>query len=330
MARWTSADIPSQQGRTAVVTGPGGLGFETALALARAGAEVIVAGRSPTKGDEAANAIRAAVPSAKIRFERLDLADLTSIADFADRLREQRTRLDILINNAGVMRPPQWKATTDGFELQLGINYLGHFALTGRLMPLLVKGKGAHVVTLSSIAARQGAIHLDDINAHGWYDPMPVYCQSKLACLMFAFELERLSVAHGWGLSSIAAHPGVSRTNLLHNAPGKHSAISVARSMLWFLFQPAAQGALPSLFAATAPQARGGGYYGPASLGETRGHPLPAKIPQQALDQTVAKRLWDMSQELTGNPFAAVVPLARRNHDDRFHDGPAHAGREDL
>ncbi|WP_232494547.1 SDR family oxidoreductase [Novosphingobium kaempferiae] len=310
MSRWTSANIPPQYGRSAVITGPGGLGFETALALARAGAEIILAGRNPAKGAEAANAIRAAVPSATICFERLDLADLTSVTDFADRLHEQRSSLDILVNNAGVMRPPEWQATADGFEQQLGINYLGHFALTGRLMPLLMNGARARVVTLSSIAARQGAIHLDDINAQGWYDPMPVYCQSKLACLMFSFELERLSMAHGWGVSSIAAHPGVSRTDLLHNAPGRRSAIGVARSLLWFLFQPAAQGALPSLFAATAPQAKGGGYYGPDSLGETRGHPVPAKIPPQALDQTVATRLWEMSQELTGNPFARTVPPA--------------------
>lgn len=310
MSRWTSANIPPQNGRSAVVTGPGGLGFETALALARAGAEVILAGRNPAKGAEAANAICSAVPSATIRFERLDLADLASVTDFADQLREQRTSLDILVNNAGVMRPPEWQATADGFELQLGVNYLGHFALTGRLMPLLIKGAAARVVTLSSIAARQGAIHLDDINAQGWYDPMPVYCQSKLACLMFAFELERLSVAHGWGVSSIAAHPGISRTDLLHNAPGRRSAIGVARSLLWFLFQPAAQGALPSLFAATASHAKGGGYYGPGSLGETRGYPVPASVPSQALDQAVAARLWETSQELTGNPFASTIPPA--------------------
>ncbi|MCI4592182.1 SDR family oxidoreductase [Sphingobium sp. BYY-5] len=304
MTPWTSADIPPQHGRCAVVTGTGGLGFETALALASAGAEVIVAGRNPAKGAEAVDKIRAAASAANIRFELLDLASLASVADFAARLWDQRVSLDILVNNAGIMRPPTWQPTTDGFELQLGTNYLGHYALTGLLMPLLMKGRKARVVTLSSVAARQGQINLDDINAESRYDPMPVYCQSKLACLMFAFELERRSVASGWGVASMAAHPGVSRTDLLHNAPGRRSAIGITRSLLWFLFQPAAQGALPTLFAATAPQAKGGGSYGPDGLAEIRGYPAPSKIPAQALDQTVATRLWEISEELTGNPFA--------------------------
>ena len=307
MAQWTSADLPPQNGRCAVVTGTGGIGFETALALASVGAEVIIAGRNPTKGVEAVGKIRAAAPSANIRFELLDLASLASVADFAARLRDQRDSLNILVNNAGVMRPPTWQATADGFELQLGTNYLGHFALTGHLMPLLMKGQEARVVMLSSIAARQGRIDLDDINAQGRYDPMPVYSQSKLACLMFAFELERRSVANGWNVSSIAAHPGVSRTDLLHNAPGRRSAIGIARSLLWFLFQPAAQGALPALFAATAPPAKGGGYYGPDGLGETRGYPAWSKIPPQALDRAVATRLWEISDELKGSPFAGTV-----------------------
>ena len=190
------------------------------------------------------------------------------------------------------MRPPTWQPTADGYELQLGTNYLGHYALTGLLMmPLLMKGREVRVVTLSSLAARQGKINLDDINAQGWYDPMPVYCPSKLACLMFAFELERRSVANGWNVSSIAAHPGLSRTDLLHNAPGRRSAIGITRSLLWFLFQPAAQGALPTLSAAAASQVKGGGYYGPDGLGEARGYPAPLEVPPQALDQAVAMRL---------------------------------------
>ncbi|WP_242129111.1 SDR family oxidoreductase [Sphingobium sp. Sx8-8] len=306
MTRWTSDDIPTQQGRRAVVTGTGGLGFETALALARAGAEVIVAGRNPASGAEAVDRIIAASPTAKIKFERLDLASLASVADFAARLADQRNSLDILVNNAGIMRPPTWQATTDGFELQLGTNYLGHHALTGRLLPLLMNGEEARVVTLSSIAARQGQIHFDDIHAKGRYDPMPVYCQSKLACLMFAFELERLSVASGWGVASIAAHPGISRTELLFNAPGRRSVIGMTRSLLWFLFQPAAQGALPTLFAATAPEAKGGGYYGPHAWGETRGYPAPSLIPPQARDERVAARLWEISEDMTGHPFAGM------------------------
>lgn len=300
MAKWTVSDIPSQKGRSAIVTGTGGLGFEDTLALARAGGEVIIAGRNPEKGAAAVARIRNNTPGANVRFERLDLASLKSVADFGERLRNERDSLDLLINNAGVMVPPKRQETADGFELQLGTNYLGHFALTGQLLPLLRKGKDARVVTLSSIAARDGAIDFDDLNAEKNYRPMPVYSQSKLACLMFSFELQRRSEAGGWGVASIAAHPGVSRTDLLHNAPGRWSAAGMARTFLWFLFQPASQGALPTLFAATSPDVKGGAYYGPDGLSEGRGYPAEAKIPPQALDATAATRLWDVSQHLTG------------------------------
>lgn len=304
MAKWTASDIPDQRGRSVVVTGTGGLGFEDALALARAGAEVIIAGRNPQKGAAAVESIQAAAPSTAIRFEELDLASLSSVDAFAARLRGQMDRLDLLINNAGVMVPPQRLETSDGFEQQLGVNYLGHFALTGLLMPLLKKGRGPRVVTLSSVAARNGAIDFDDLNAERAYRPMPVYAQSKLACLMFALELQRRSAAAGWGVDSLAAHPGISRTDLLHNSPGRSSAIGSARTMLWFLFQPAAQGALPTLFAATDSKAKSGGYYGPNALGETRGYPVAARIPPQAADAAVAARLWAVSQDLTGVRFA--------------------------
>lgn len=303
MASWTTANIPPQAGRCAVVTGAGGLGFETALALARVGAEVIIAGRDPRKGAEAVAKIRAAVLAADVRFEPLDLASLASIADFATRLRAQRDSLDLLINNAGVMTPPTRKTTTDGFELQFGTNYLGHFALTAQLMPLLRTARGARVVTLSSVAARGGTIDFNDLNAERSYRPMPVYGQSKLACLMFALDLQRRSDAGGWGVTSIAAHPGIARTELLHNAPGRGSSASRTRNLLWFLFQPAAQGALPTLFAATAPDARGGAYYGPDRLGETRGYPTRARFPAQALDATAAARLWAISEQMTGVRF---------------------------
>jgi len=303
MARWTTADIPSQSGRSAVITGTGGLGYEDALALARAGAEVIIAGRNLDKGADAVARIKAEAPSAVVRFERVDLASLASIADFCARLGSQRSSLDLLINNAGVMVPPKRQQTVDGFELQLGTNHLGHFALTAGLLPLLRNGKDARVVSLSSVAARDGAINFDDLNAERSYSPMPVYSQSKLACLMFAFELQRRSVAGGWGVSSIAAHPGISRTDLLHNAPGRWSGMGVARSLLWFLFQPAAQGALPTLFAATSHEAKPGAYYGPNEMSETRGYPALAKAPKRALDTTVAERLWRVSEQLTGVSF---------------------------
>lgn len=303
MAKWAAANIPSQQGRLAVVTGTGGLGFENALALTHAGADVVVAGRNPVRGAEAVARIAAAAPGGRVRFEALDLASLASVAAFAERLAAQHDRLDILINNAGVMTPPRRLVTADGFELQLGANYLGHFALTGRLLPLLRNAAQARVIALSSIAARGGAIDFDDLNAEAGYRPMAVYSQSKLACLMFALEFQRRSEAAGWGVAGMAAHPGIARTSLLHNAPGRWSASGLTRSLLWFLFQPAEQGALPALYAAAAPEVSPGGYYGPQGLSELRGSPGPARIPPQALDETVAARLWERSEALTGVSF---------------------------
>jgi NAD(P)-dependent dehydrogenase (short-subunit alcohol dehydrogenase family) len=230
----------------------------------------------------------------------VDLASLKSIAEFGARVREKRDSLDLLINNAAVMTPPKRQETSDGFELQFGTNYLGHFALTMQLLPLLRKGKNPRVVTLSSIASRDGAIDFDDLQAQQGYKPMRAYSQSKLACLMFAFELQRRSEAGHWGVASIAAHPGISRTDLLHNAPGRSSALGLARTLLWFLFQPAAQGALPTLLAATSPGARAGAYYGPDKMGETRGFPALSKVPPQATDEAVAARLWEVSAQLTG------------------------------
>lgn len=310
MVNWTIADIPAQHDRSAVVTGTGGLGYETALALTRAGGAVILAGRNPAKGAEAIRRIQAEAPSGQIRFERLDLASLSSVADFAGRLRERQARLDLLVNNAGVMRPSQRLQTEDGLELQFGTNHLGHFALTGELMPLLLKGDAARVVTVSSIAARIGAIDFDDLNARRHYRPMPAYAQSKLACLMFALELQRRSLAFDWGVTSIAAHPGLARTDLIRNAPGPQGLIGPLRRLFRTLFQPAAQGALPTLFAATSPEAQGGGYYGPDRMSEARGHPAPSRIPQQALDEEAAARLWQISEDFAGRPFARI-PCAK-------------------
>ncbi len=312
--KWTSRDIPSQHGRTAVVTGTGGLGFETALAFARAGGDVIVAGRNPARGAEAVARIQKSMPSATVAFEALDLGDLASVAACGDRLNAERESIDVLINNAGVMMPPRRETTADGFELQMGTNYLGHFALTAYLVPLLGHGKDPQVVTLSSVAARSGVINFDDLQSERGYRPMQAYSQSKLACLMFAFELQRRSDAAGWGLTSIAAHPGISRTDLLHNAPGRFSVQGLTRSLLWFLFQPVAQGALPTLFAATSPDAQKAGYYGPDRLSETRGYPADAKPPPQSLDLAAASRLWEESSMLTGVDFGqcSIPPTAAR------------------
>jgi NAD(P)-dependent dehydrogenase (short-subunit alcohol dehydrogenase family) len=300
MATWNANDIRDQGGRSAVVTGTGGLGLETALMLAKAGCDVTIAGRNPQKGKDAVSRVRRAAPHAIVRFETLDLADLSSVVSFAQRMKDKVEGLDLLVNNAGIMVPPTRQETRDGFESQLGTNYLGHFALTGHLMPLLSKGIDARVVSVSSVAARAGAIHFDDIHSRTRYRPMEAYSQSKLACLMFALELQERSQAGGWGVSSIAAHPGISRTDLLHNAPGRRSLQGLARTFLWFLFQPVAQGALPQLFAATSEEAKAGGYYGPDRLGETRGHPQPARIPPHALNRAARRRLWEVSQEMTG------------------------------
>lgn len=303
MTRWTTQNMPSQAGRRAVVTGTGGIGFEVALALAIAGAEVILAGRNPASGMEAAARLQKSAPKTRVTFEVLDLASLASVAAFGGRMNEAFDRLDLLVNNAGVMTPPARRTTEDGFELQFGTNHLGHFALTAHLLPLLRRGEGARVISLSSIAARGGAIDFDDLNAERSYRPIAVYSQSKLACLMFAFELQRRSVAHDWGVSSIAAHPGVARTDLLLNSAGRWDASRVVRTYLPFLFQPVAQGALPVLYAATSTDAAPGGYYGPDRLSETRGHPAPARVPPQALDAEMSARLWVVSEQLTGVRF---------------------------
>jgi NAD(P)-dependent dehydrogenase (short-subunit alcohol dehydrogenase family) len=283
---------------------------------------VILAGRDPCKGADAVSRIRAEVADAHIRFEQLDLARLSSVAAFSERLTQDMGQLDMLINNAGVMVPPQRKVTADGYELQFGTNYIGHFALAAHLLPLLRRSTAARVISVSSIAARQGAIDFGDLNAERSYKPMAVYAQSKLACLMFAFELQRRSDAAGWGVESIAAHPGVSRTDLLHNGPGRNSIQGLVRSFLPFLFQPAARGALPTLFAATSAQAEAGGYYGPDGVAEVRGYPTVARTPPLALDRSVAARLWGVSEQLAQVRFddgqvASLPPLAQ--------DGLSHA-----
>jgi NAD(P)-dependent dehydrogenase (short-subunit alcohol dehydrogenase family) len=302
---WTIADIPSQAGKLAIVTGAnGGLGYETALALAGASADVIVAARSEAKGQEAVEKIRALSPGAKVSFGHLDLASLASVAEFARKIAGEHPAVDLLVNNAGVMSPPKRQTTADGFELQFGVNYLGHFALTEHLLPLLRRGREPRIVNLSSLAHRGGALHFDDLQWERRYRPWPAYSQSKLAMLMFAFELQRRSDAGGWGLMSNAAHPGYSRTDLIANGPGADGALAKIGAMLQpFFSQSAAAGALPSLFAATAPEAKGGGYYGPKGFYELKGPATSAYVAPQAKDADAAKRLWEVSERLTGVRF---------------------------
>lgn len=295
-------EIPSQLGKTAVVTGStGGLGYETVLALARAGADIILTGRDDRKGQSALDKISREVIGARIRYEHLDLASLASIADFAQRM-QVRQSLDLLINNAGVMALPRRQTTADGFEMQFGTNYLGHFALTARLMPLLRRSSGPRVVSVSSLAHRTGSIDFGDLQGTRLYSPWKAYGQSKLACLMFALELQRRSDAAGWNLTSDAAHPGFSRTNLFASGPG--GLLSVATDFAApFFGHSAADGARPILFAATSPQAKPGAYYGPGGFGELRGAPAPALIMPRARDAATAARLWDVSEKLTGTSF---------------------------
>ncbi len=312
MTDWSTADIPPLSGRTAVITGAtGGLGYETALALAGAGAPVVLTGRNDAKGRDALERIHRQVPDAKISYETLDLASLASVADFAARFAVGHRSLDLLINNAGVMALPKWQQTSDGFDMQFGTIYLGHYALTAHLLPLLRRGNQPRVVNLSSLAHRSGTIDFDDLQGAKSYNPFKAYCQSKLAMLMFALELQRRSNAAGWGLMSNAAHPGYALTDLIANGPGTSGLMGyLGRLLQPFASHSAAAGALPTLFAATSPAAKAAGYYGPNGFYELKGPPAPARIMPRAKDAAVAARLWDVSATLTGVSFAQVAAAA--------------------
>lgn len=312
MAGWTSADIPSLAGKSAVVTGAtGGLGYETALELARAGANVMLTGRNFAKGRQAIQQIRDRLSGVQISYANLDLASLASVAEFAKSFAASHTSLDLLINNAGVMALPARQSPADGFEMQLATNYLGHYALTARLLPLLRRGHLPRVVSLSSLVHRSGVIRLDDLQSDRSYSPMKAYAQAKLATLMFALELQRRSNAAGWNLMSNAAHPGFARTELVPNGPGNEGLLGLVNRLLRpFISQSAAEGALPTLFAATSPDAKPAGYYGPDGFNEFKGTPAPAKISARARDEAMASRLWDVSQRLTGVSFEQMAAAA--------------------
>ena len=307
MNPWSVADIPPQNGKLAVVTGAtGGLGYETALALARAGADVLVTGRNAEKGRAAIEGIRRAVPSAKVRFAMLDLASLASIRAFAASMLANGRPLDLLINNAGVMDLPTRRLTEDGFELQFGTNHLSHFALTALLLPLLRKAQAPRVVNVSSLAHRGGKIDFGNLQAERKYNSWAAYQQSKLANLLFTFELQRRSDAYGWGLMSNAAHPGYARTELIPNGPGTGGLKGIGMKALGsFMSHSAAAGALPTLFAATSSEAAPNGYYGPNGFYELKGPVAPAKVFPKAKDEAVARNLWEVSEQLTGVKWPA-------------------------
>ena len=300
---WTAKQIPDQSGRIAVVTGAtSGLGLATAVELARSGAQVVLTARSAGRGEAALARLREQVPGAAAEVAELDLTRLESVRSFAAAAAERHSRLDLLVNNAGVMATPEGR-TADGFELQIGTNHLGHFALTALLLPLLLAVPGSRVVTVSSNGHRLGRVALDDLN---WerrrYHRWPAYFQSKLANLLFAFELSRRLERAGAGTSSLAAHPGLSQSELSRSYPGL---VGRAQSLLMrattpLFGQSSERGALPQLRAATDPDLPGGSYLGPGGRGEVRGAPVLVGCSARARDEKTAARLWDLSAELTG------------------------------
>jgi NAD(P)-dependent dehydrogenase (short-subunit alcohol dehydrogenase family) len=310
---WTADDIPDLTGRRAVVTGASsGLGEVTAVELARHGAHVVLTARDPARGDLAAARVRAAAPAASVEVRALDLADLSSVRAFAAGVVEEPARepLDLLVNNAGVMAVPA-RRTVDGFELQMATNHLGPFALTGLLLPALLRRPGARVVTVSSFVHRFGSLRLDDLMSEQSYDPWQAYYRSKLANLLFMRELGRRAAVADVDLVSAAAHPGWARTNLQYvgaRATGRRGGVAVARAANAVLGQSATTGALPQLRAATDPEVRSGDYFGPRGLGEQRGLPRRVGMSRAARDDRAARLLWEASERLTGVGYALLHP----------------------
>jgi NAD(P)-dependent dehydrogenase (short-subunit alcohol dehydrogenase family) len=303
MGKWTAADIPRQDGRLAIVTGANsGLGYYAALELGRAGADVVLACRDQRRGEEAMERMRSEVPDGSFELRRLDLANLASVREFAESAPE---RIDLLLNNAGVMAPPR-RETADGFELQFGTNYLGHFALTGLLLSRLEAADAPRVVSAGSNMHRMGKIPWDDLQSERKYRKWQAYSNSKLANLMFAYELQRQADAAGSNLLSVAAHPGWAATDLYHKGARLGNA-SLQEKIMTIptrrFAQSSADGALPTLYAATMPDVPGGAYLGPDSRFETVGSPTYVSSSARARDEEDARRLWEISEQLTGVAF---------------------------
>lgn len=288
-------------GKIAIITGANsGLGLETAKVFAQLGAQVILAVRDIEKGKTAQQQILEESSRATVEVMKLDLSDLDSVREFAERFTSRFHSLDLLINNAGVMVPPYAK-TKDGFELQFGSNHLGHFALTGLLLPLLIHTENSRVVTLSSLAHRGAAIDFDNLDGSKGYKGMKFYGQSKLANLMFATELDKRLKQHGLSTLSIACHPGISATNLFKF--GKREAPRIFKGLMNRYFQPAAMGALPTVYAATDPDLRGGEYIGPDGKGQRKGYPALEKPDAAVNDEAIRNKLWEVSEKLSGVTF---------------------------
>jgi NAD(P)-dependent dehydrogenase (short-subunit alcohol dehydrogenase family) len=304
--------VPDLTGRLVVVTGANsGLGLGLATRIARRGGEVVMAVRNQSKGEAAIDTIRRSVPEANVSLRSLDLASLASVAALGEGLVNEGRPIDILINNAGIMTPPKCVTTTEGFELQFGSNYLGHFALTAHLLPLLRAAGAARVTSLSSLVNRLGRIHFEDLQSQDGYYANGAYAQSKLAMLMFALELDRRSRECGWGIVSNAAHPGFTKTNLQITGPGHGTSGTSALERFYgftfrfmpFAYQEVEHGILPALYAATNVQANGGDYYGPSGFGEIAGRAAEATVPKRARLAADTRRLWTLSEDLTGTTY---------------------------
>lgn len=301
-AKWTSAEMPSQAGKNILVTGAnGGIGYQAALEFARHGAQVWLGCRSRSKGEAALGRMQREVPNAEVKLADLDLASLASVRAFAADYNAQGIPLDVLVNNAGVMALKNRELTADGFEKQFGTNHLGHFALTGLLLPALKAASAARVVTVASLAHRNGVMAWDDLQEERGYEGWKAYNQSKLANILFARELNQRARTAGLSLISNPVHPGISRTNIFENGPGTGSLKAKILGLLSpVLTQDDVMGALPTEYAATAATVQGGTYIGPDGFGEFKGHPKEVQPRPQALDEAAAQRLWTVSEELTG------------------------------
>lgn len=294
------------EGKRVIVTGASsGIGLNTATVLAAKGAEVVVAVRNTEKGERAVAQIHADLPTARASVMRLDLSDLSSVRRFASEFAERHDRLDLLINNAGVMIPPYQK-TKDGFELQFGTNHLGHFALTGLLLPLLLAAPKARIVTVSSIASRGARIDFDNLDGSKGYRAMAFYQQSKLANILFAVELQHRLQRSGARAISLCCHPGISDTNLMSRGSGQEAG-RFMKFLMGLVAQPAEMGALPTLYATTHPDLRGGEYIGPNGPGNRKGYPAPTAEVSKLFNAAVGKRLWDVSTTLTGVEYLTIA-----------------------
>jgi NAD(P)-dependent dehydrogenase (short-subunit alcohol dehydrogenase family) len=304
MADWTARDIPSLAGRTALVTGANsGIGYAACVEFARHGARVIMTARDARRGEHALHKLKAAVPNADVELRLLDLSDLHNVDQFAARLLAEGKPIDILVNNAGLMMPPRG-VTKQGFEMQIGVNHLAHFALTLKLLPLMRGRPDARVVTISSGLHKSGKVDFDDLHSERAYSPQGAYAQSKLANVYFGLELDRRLRAMGSSIKSILAHPGLASTNLGSSvAPGFHK--SIMNVVIAVFAQGPDGGALPTLYAATMPGVEGGQFIGPKGRTEMRGGAVVVQPSNLGKDPEIAKRLWEKSEELTGVRLAA-------------------------